>query len=217
MTVLPRPVETRPPLILASRSPRRASLLAEAGFVFKQRDPPYADPPQPEADHPDALALAAELADAKARSLVEAGGVPGTTLVLGADTVCLAEDGRLVGTPTTPEATLAMLRGFVGRSHRVVSGVALLRGGVTLERFADVATVTWGAVDSATLEAYTVGGAWRGKAGGYNLYDRQAAGWPITVTGDPTTVVGLPMQRLAPLLVEHMAPSAVSDRCPPLP
>ena len=56
----------------------------------------------------------------------------------------------------------------------------------------EVATVAWGGVDAIDLGRYVASGAWRGKSGGYNLTDRVAAGWPVTVTGDGDCVVGLP-------------------------
>jgi septum formation protein len=94
-----------------------------------------------------------------------------------------------------------MLRSFVEGAHDVISGVALLdlAGGARL-LFFDRAQVTWGRIASDQVEAYVASGAWRGKAGGYNLAERLRAGWPIEVRGDPATVMGLPIRRLAPLL-----------------
>jgi predicted house-cleaning NTP pyrophosphatase (Maf/HAM1 superfamily) len=53
------------------------------------------------------------------------------------------------------------------------------------------------------LEHYLNTDGWIGKAGGYNLTDRQHAGWPITVEGDPATVMGLPMNRLVGVLAGY--------------
>ena len=80
-----------------------------------------------------------------------------------------------------------------------------LHGGTGREpvTFADSATVRFDRVNDAQLDRYLDTDQWRGKAGGYNLYDRQAEGWPISVTGDPTTVVGLPMAKLRPVLAKH--------------
>jgi septum formation protein len=86
----------------------------------------------------------------------------------------------------------------------VVSGVAVLdcRQGPAgiMQSFADRAWVVFGSIDRDEIKAYAATDQWRGKAGGYNLFDRQAASWPITVEGDPTTVVGLPMKRLSGML-----------------
>jgi septum formation protein len=83
----------------------------------------------------------------------------------------------------------------------VVSGAALIGDGVD-ERLADVAVVTWGQVSADTIDTYVASGEWAGKAGGYNLAERVAAGWPITVEGDPATVMGVPMRKLLPVLRE---------------
>ena len=62
--------------------------------------------------------------------------------------------------------------------------------------FAESARVTFGALGNAEIDRYVSSGAWRGKAGGYNLSERLAAGWPITYRGDATTIMGLPMRAL---------------------
>lgn len=192
-----------PPLILASQSPRRAQLLKEAGFVFEQRSPPFVDPDQPP-EHlrgHEAEDYAASLAEQKARSLARQ--IDGKALVLAADTICVGAMGGLVGKPRDRVHAAEMIRTFIEAEHRVLTGVTLLRVGLgesVVESFADVATVTFGSVTDGQLEAYLATDDWQGKAGGYNLFDRQAAGWPIQVQGDPATVVGLPMRRLVPVL-----------------
>lgn len=190
-------------LILASQSPRRAQLLLEAGVVFEQRSPPFADPDQPPGylRGDEAEAYAAALAEQKARSLAEV--LTGSAVILAADTICVDDVGRLVGKPRDRDHARVMLRSFIEAEHRVLTGVALLRvrgDEQAIESFADVAAVRFGLIGDDELEAYVETDDWQGKAGGYNLFDRQAAGWPIKVEGDPTTVVGLPMRRLVPML-----------------
>lgn len=191
-----------PALILASRSPQRAQLLREAGYQFEQADPPFADPPHPDdtAAHPEETTL--DLARRKAASLgAMLAPRSAAHLIIAADTVCVSDDGRLVGQASDRAQAQRILRGFVNRTHRVVTGVALLgRGENDWDVFADTAAVTWGAIDDAAIDRYLDSGAWRGKAGAYNLFDRLADGWPIEIAGDPATVVGLPMRRLVPLL-----------------
>lgn len=198
-----------PSLILASQSPRRAQLLAEAGFVFEQRSPPFEDPDQPSNDLNgyEAKDYACDLAMQKAQSLVDllateskaAGAV-----ILAADTICVDDAGALVGKPRNSDHAKAMIQSFIEAEHRVLTGVAMLHVGEDCEQhmvsFADTATVRFGSVTDEQLDAYLATDDWQGKAGGYNLFDRQAAGWPIKVAGDPTTVVGLPMERLMPML-----------------
>ena len=192
-----------PRLILASQSPRRAQLLAEAGFVFEQRSPPFADPDQPPRHlrgH-EAEDYAASLAKQKAMSL--SGQADGKALILAADTICVDAAGDLVGKPCDRAHAADMIRSFIEAEHRVLTGVALLRAGSgnsVIESFADAATVAFGSISDDQLDAYLATDDWQGKAGGYNLFDRQVAGWPIQVEGDPATVVGLPMRRLVPVL-----------------
>ena len=191
-----------PRLLLASRSPRRRLLLAEAGYAFDAIDPPFDDPDTVEHGASSAADHAVSLATAKAKSLVHAWQTrdAAPAVVLAADTVCVDASGRGIGKPTSAEEARGMLRGFVAATHEVVTGVSLLRvedARVTAEQaFAESAAVTWGEIDEDAIEAYLAGGAWAGKAGGYNLFDRRDAGWPIAVEGEETCVVGLPMARV---------------------
>lgn len=198
------------PLILASRSARRASLLRDAGFVFEQRTPPFDDPPQPQATDPahSAEHIAADLARQKAMSLHAA--MAKHALVLAADTICVNAAGRLIGQPRDADDARQMIEHFADATHTVVSGVALIGpGNAEPLCFADTAVVHMGVVTAEQVQSYVASGQWRGKAGGYNLFDRQQAGWPITVEGDSTTVVGLPMQRVVPALARYeVTPSA---------
>ncbi|MFA9479796.1 nucleoside triphosphate pyrophosphatase [Phycisphaerales bacterium AB-hyl4] len=189
------------PLILASRSARRAQLLRDAGYAFEQRTPPFDDPPQPTATDPahSAEQIASDLARQKAMSLHE--HLPTPAVVLAADTICVDGDGRLIGQPTDADDAQRMIEHFADATHTVVSGVAVVGPGDERPScFADTATVHVGPIDVERVRAYIASDQWRGKAGGYNLFERQAAGWPIRVEGDPTTVVGLPMRGVVRLL-----------------
>ena len=168
--------------------------------MFEQADPPFHDPPQPDHDHPGRPeTLAAELAVKKALSL--RGEVGPGCVVLSADTICVSDDGYLLGQPRDRADAERMIRGFMGRTHSVITGVALLAEGMAEpDAFVDRARVALGVVNNDQLQAYVNADQWQGKAGGYNLFDRRDAGWPLTVEGDETTVVGLPMMRLIPAL-----------------
>ena len=188
-------------LILASRSPRRALMLTGAGFAFEQIDPPLADPAEPVADgvpQNDPAGVALRLAVAKLDSVPAETGAG--AVVLTADTVGAEASGRLLGTPEDAVQARAMLDRLIGGEHRVATGVALRLPGGSTRRLRDTATVRLGPVPADEVDAYVATGAWRGKACGYNLAERRDAGWPVHVDGDPGTVMGLPMRRLAPLL-----------------
>jgi septum formation protein len=172
-------------------------MLSDAGYVFIHMNPPFDDPAHPE-NHSSLLPveLAASLAEQKARSLLPE--APGHAVILAADTLCLTTDGRILGTPTSLEQARQMIRSFFNADHDIISAVALLptppmEGDPVI--LTDSATVHFGEISDEELEQYLATNHWQGKAGGYNLFDRQKHGWPVTVTGDPTTVVGLPLKK----------------------
>ncbi len=174
--------------------------MREAGYGFTQTDPPFDDPPQPAGGAGQtAEDLAGQLAGQKAESL--RGHVPAGSVILAADTICVGTDDQLIGQPSNRKDAERMIHHFMQQTHGVVTGVALLTDGMDAPQvLTDRADVTLGALSDVQLEVYLDSGGWRGKAGGYNLFDRQAGGWPLTVEGDDTTVVGLPMQKLVPAL-----------------
>jgi septum formation protein len=190
-----------PPLYLASRSPRRRKMLAEAGFEFKVRRAGIDDAellPGAVTSEQWVIALAYLKARWVADDLSATDRARGT--VLGADTVCV-HAGRILGQPVHAEDARGMLCSMREAAHDVVTGVCLIvRQRRERIMFADRATVRWRHVGDDAIEQYIASDAWRGKAGGYNLEDRIAAGWPIECVGDPTTVMGLPMRRLEPWL-----------------
>jgi septum formation protein len=191
-----------PRLILASRSPRRAKLLRDAGFAFERVDPPFDDPSTPgtpdEAGAASPPALAMQLAGMKATSVVTGAQIDRDdhALILASDTIVVGPGGALLGQPGDADEARAMLRSLVDATHEVATGVALLAS-ISFDHatFADVVRVALGGVPADVLDAYIDSGAWRGKAGGYNLAELEND-WPFTVTGDPATVVGLPMRKL---------------------
>ncbi|OAB62618.1 hypothetical protein AY599_08095 [Leptolyngbya valderiana BDU 20041] len=185
-------------LLLASGSVRRRDLLTGLGADFHvvpaSIDDGQLSPP------PTASAISWTMAMAylKARSAAEELAPGSSGFIVGADTACEL-DGRIIGKPTNENQARQMLRSMVGQSQCVVTGVAVIdasqpRGPRLV--VADVARVTFGMIYEDAIDRYLVTGAWRGKAGGYNLTERIGDGWPITVEGDPDTVVGLPTRRL---------------------
>ncbi len=109
-------------LILASRSPQRRAILEQAGIPFE-----VVPAGVEEVEQGDPEEVAAENARRKAlavAALPEAAGA----VVLGVDTV-VALDGCLYGQPAGREEALATLGALSGRTHEVLSGVALATGG----------------------------------------------------------------------------------------
>lgn len=218
----------RPRLVLASRSPRRTSLLTSAGFEHTAEHPGFDDAPlRPGNVSPSewVSSLAYLKAWAKLLELLSRDRAVGAAVnaeplwVIGADTTCVV-DGLMVGTPTSAADARTMITGFMGKTHVVLTGVAIVdvpadrRLAPSRRVFTDEARVTMGWLSDTDIESYIASGLWQGKAGAYNLEDRLAARWPLTYEGDPTTVMGLPMARLTPILESMLERSYRAARLP---
>ncbi len=176
----------RPPLVLASASPRRLELLAQAGLVPDAVEACDIDETPLKAETPRMAAL--RLAAAKAT--VGAARRPGA-YVLAADTI-VAVGRRLLGKPETEAAAEAMLRLISGRGHRVYTGVTLVApDGRSASRLSET-RVKFKRLADGELRALIACGEWRGAAGGYRIQGR-AGGCVISLIGSYTGVVGLPL------------------------
>ncbi len=182
---------TRPPLILASASPRRRELLERVGVALVVQP---ADVDESVHDGEAPLPYVRRVAGAKAA--VIAAGAPGAW-VLAADTIVVVDDDVL-GKAADDREAQAMLRRLVGRSHQVTTAVALSGpgGAHALEVTSDV---EMDPVDEATLARYVAAGEWRGKAGAYAVQGIGAA-LVRAVRGSVTNVIGLPLAEVVALL-----------------
>ncbi len=196
------------PIVLASGSPRRMLLLAEAGFVA-EIEAADLDDVMLTMGEVDALAVAPALAHFKAQRVATRRKQRGARAawILAADTVC-ERDGVVLGKPADQDEARAMIESLSARGHRVITGWCLLGPNGARHIGRDIARVEIGVLPPADFESFLEGGCWRGKAGGYNLTEVIARGWPVRCEGDPQTVVGLPIQRLAPFLRRAMGASA---------
>ncbi len=179
-------------MILASESPRRRELLGRicSGFrvVPSGIDEVLEGVPTE--------ATVAALALAKARAVA---GRVGEGIVLGADTVVVI-DGDALGKPADAEQARAMLRRLRGRTHDVITGVAVVEAAIgRSETTAVVTRVLMAAVSDARLEAYVAGGEPLDKAGGYAIQGEGAA-LVAGIVGSYSNVVGLPLAATATLL-----------------
>ncbi|MEM1422606.1 MAG: Maf family protein [Planctomycetota bacterium] len=191
-------MNAKPPveLVLASSSPRRRQLLSGAGYSVRIVPPKLDDG---ELDAPDARRAhdwVAALAHLKARCVYESLSEDerARSLVLGSDTVVISRDD-IIGQPTDGAHARAIIGCLSENEHVVASGVALLGPGHR-SIFVDTTRVRVGRIPASEIEAYVASGEWRGKAGAYNYADRLEAGWDLACEGDPTTIMGLPMERL---------------------
>lgn len=192
-------------IILASQSPRRLDLLRSAGWNVDPR-PPAIDDGRLEIEAGDPETTVLSLAWFKAAQL----GPPTDAFAsIAADTICVAA-GRILGKPSDRTEAREMLGLLQDGAHRTLSGVCIVLKNGERRFMVDAARVEIGELDLQVIEGYLDGDEWGDKAGGYNLADRQAAGWPIRCEGDPGTVMGLPMRRLQPWL-RRLAASSISE------
>jgi septum formation protein len=200
----------QPPIILASRSPRRRELLKDAGYNFTVI-PPAEDVECGVCSEFGPAGLVADLAYRKAAAVRKTLKSESSTLVLAADTVAEC-DGFILGKPRDEHDARTMLTQLGGREHRVLTGVCLWRldSDVPLIRVA-VTKLCMDKLTDAQLDEYIASGQWEGKAGSFGYQDR--LGWVHIVEGSESNVVGLPMELLAEMLAELAAkPQEADDR-----
>jgi septum formation protein len=178
-----------PPLVLASTSPRRREILELLGIPFDVVEPEYEETE----DDPVAHAVG------KARSvLARADGRP----VLGCDTEVIC-DGRVYGKAAGAEQAEEMLESLAGRTHEVVSGLALLTEAWE-EVHSETTLVTFRPLTPRDLAHYLASREWEGRAGAYAI---QGLGASLVerIEGDFYNVVGLPAALLVRLLATRFA------------
>ncbi|HSN33703.1 MAG TPA: Maf family protein [Ideonella sp.] len=187
---------------LASQSPRRAQLLDQIGVPHRLL------PPEP---HEDAEALEAEVegeapADyveratraklAAARERLERRALPLAPLLAADTTVALGR--RILGKPRDAAHAVDTLARLSGRTHRVISAVAVWDGART--RLAtSTSRVRFAAIPRAAIDAYVAGGEPFGKAGAYAIQGPIAA-WVERIEGSYSGIMGLPLYETARLL-----------------
>jgi septum formation protein len=173
-----------PILVLASASPRRAGLLRALGISFRVEVSGVDESLRPN----EAAAEAAErLAREKAAAVAASEALP----VLAADTVVVLGT-EILGKPESRDDAARMLRVLSGRTHEVVTGVCLARGGA-LRSAIERTRVTFAPLTEAAIEWYVATGEPLDKAGGYHI-DGFGAALIEAVDGSPSNVAGLPVR-----------------------
>ncbi len=186
---------TSPPLLLASSSPYRASLLKRLGLSFRTA-PHRVDEDAYKGRGLEPAALAQVLAEAKARSLAEdATG----EFVLGGDQVATI-DGEILGKPGRNEAAEQQLRRLAGRTHQLLTATALLTPTGAIRQDLHVHHMTMRPLTDVEISRYVAHdapldccGAYRIEALGISLFER--------IDGDDHTAIeGVPLMRLSRML-----------------
>ena len=190
-------------LVLASASPRRKELLAQAGFTFTVVPASIPEDPRPgESPIAYVVRLAREKAQAVYSQLSAQDNEDDPLLVLGADTTVVAPDGEILGKPIDAADAARMLHLLSGVTHQVITGVALVTQAST-ETAAEVTRVTMLTLSEAEIAAYIATGEPMDKAGAYAIQGR-AARWIPRVHGCYFNVVGLPISLVSSMIEETL-------------
>jgi septum formation protein len=175
-------------LILASRSPQRRAILEQLGVAFRVEAPEVE-----ELTEGDPRRLVRENAVRKARAVESP-----AERVLGADTAVVL-DGRAFGKPVDEGEAETLLRRLSGRTHEVMSGIAIREPDGAERSDVAVTRVRFRRLEAQDLAWYLATGEWRERAGGYAIQGRGAA-LVEGIEGDYWNVVGLPVAALLRLV-----------------
>ncbi|HEY0786411.1 MAG TPA: Maf family protein [Acidobacteriaceae bacterium] len=181
------------PLVLASGSPRRRELLTQAGYRFEVQVSSVAESRLPAED---AIRLATRLAREKAQDVFDR--CSRGEVVLGADTVVVC-DGEVMGKPVNTADATRMLSRLAGRTHQVITGVAVMWGAGSAEVAAELTQVTMRTLSAEEVSGYVATGEPMDKAGGYAIQG-YAGRWIPRINGCYFNVVGLPLALVTSLL-----------------
>jgi septum formation protein len=190
-------------LILASASPRRRELLEQAGYEFEVRPAHVNEDLRP---GEDPIAYVIRLAREKAEAVLRLAGAgpqteSGDLVVLGADTT-VTLDNHILAKPEDEADARRMLALLSGRTHRVITGVAVATGSdpeIRCQVAAEVTAVRFLTLSAEEIAAYVATGEPMDKAGAYAIQGR-AAKWIPRIEGDYFNVVGLPLALVASML-----------------
>jgi septum formation protein len=186
------------PLLLASASPRRRELLTRAGVAFEVC-PSDVDESAVAGESPEQHAT--RLAREKALHVARGSGADPPRWVLGADTIVVLED-RIYGKPADAEEAARMLAALLGRTHRVLTAVALARSdGTALREIRVESRVTLRNASGPEIHAYVATGEPLDKAGSYAVQGA-GGGFVERVEGSLSNVIGLPLDETLALLEE---------------
>jgi len=203
-------VTLEPRIYLASRSPRRRELLTQIGVRFELlmfRGVPREDPDVDEAvlpeESPEDYVVRVTLAKAQAgvQRIRERHLIPHP--VLAADTT-VEVDGSVIGKPEHEADAVAILQRLSGRTHRVLTAVAL-SDGIRVEHLTNVSEVRFRPLENAEIRRYVASGEPLDKAGAYGIQGR-AAIFVEEIRGSYTGIMGLPLYETALLLRRYGYP-----------
>lgn len=189
-------------IVLASSSPRRRELMAQAGFAFEVLVSEADETIETETPGEMVEVLSERKAAAVAEEIKRQGFAEESVLLVGADTM-VAIDGKKLGKPKDEKGAEEMLEELSGRTHQVYTGVTLIRlkkaenGSILQESrtFSEVTDVSFYPLTKEEIRSYIATGEPMDKAGAYGIQGK-AAVFVKEIKGDYNNVVGLPIARL---------------------
>ena len=183
-------------LLLASSSPRRAEILRDAGFTFSVVSSAVDETPLPgesPQEHTQRLAIA--------KAELVAAGADGPAIVIAADTVVTVDD-RIIGKPRSTDDARQILEQLSGRTHSVLTAVALIRlPGAERRAFVETTFVQFSTLSSDEISSYLATEEPYDKAGAYAIQGLAGRYIP-RIEGCYFNVVGLPLSRVTQALIE---------------
>ena len=189
----------RPKLVLASGSPRRLSLINQAGIEPDALRPAELDETPRKGELPRACAT--RLARAKAEAALASVSVDEElkgAFIIAADTV-VAVGRRILPKAELLDEAQQCLRLLSGRNHRVYTGLCIVTPKESFRQRLVETRVRFKRLGEEDIEAYLASGEWRGKAGGYAIQGL-AGSFVVKMVGSYTNVVGLPLYETVTLL-----------------
>jgi septum formation protein len=191
-------------IYLASESPRRRQLLDQIGVLHRplvagrEENVELLEEERSREIPEDYVRRVALLKLGAARRRRASRRLPAAPILCADTTVALGR--RILGKPAHPEAAIEMLRALSGRTHRVLTAVAVAAGRESLVAL-NVSRVRFAALPERTIRSYVEGGEPRGKAGAYAVQGRIAA-WIEHLEGSYSGVMGLPLFETRELLAQ---------------
>ncbi len=189
-------------IYLASQSPRRAQLLDQLGVKYqmllpdRQENVERLEEPRVKELATDYVRRVAKLKLDAARNRLHKRQLPVAPILCADTTVAIGR--RMLGKPADPAEARAMLRSLAGRTHRVLTAIAVSAGAQSLIEM-NVTRVQFADLSALAIEAYVDTGEPQGKAGAYAIQGRAAA-WVKHINGSYSGVMGLPLHDTAVLL-----------------
>lgn len=179
-------------VVLASQSPRRKELLAQMGIEFLTQ---VADIDETRQEGESVEHFVLRMAEEKAAAVAKL--CPQECWIIAGDTVVELND-EVLGKPKTPDVALEMLQKLSGKTHRVLTSIAVQHNGVVRSSVSST-EVTFKPLEASELKAYLETDETFDKAGGYGIQGT-AAKWVSNLNGNYFAVMGLPIFELNALL-----------------